>query len=122
MSSIIEKLGITPGHYETRGYNSQGCNHKGITTGHVDYSKDGFQSSAVFTESPEIKRIKDAAPEMLERDVKFMQFLDDFIAGCKIANDTGSESTANIIREAFDFTPDENATGLTWEQVREKIK
>jgi hypothetical protein len=57
VSDIIEKLGITPGHYERK------CKFKNVTSG-IELNDSDFE--AVFVESKEMKKLKDSAPEMLE--------------------------------------------------------
>lgn len=102
MNNIIEKLGITPGHYETRSFDTPGCNH------FVDYSKDGWQTSAVPVESQEMKHLKDCAPELLEA------LIEHAIHYEKVTS-VVPKKTVLIIEKC-------DPKHRTWEQIRELVK
>lgn len=108
--NIIEKLGIPPGHYETM--SRDGSFHDvppGVTTSVSVGGHDHFQSSAIFRESDEIKRIKDTAPEMLEALIEIGLSLEDSPGGWGYYNET----IQDVIKKA---------TGLEWEKIKELLK
>lgn len=119
---LFEALGITPGPWRTFLHNGNYM----ISGG--DKSKKQCFPVIILTSgydhnqpTEEDSKLMAAAPEMLVRDIKFVKAIEQFMAGCKIANDTGSFHTAKIILEMFDFTPDEKATGKTRHEIKELV-
>jgi len=61
-----------------------------------------------------------ALPDILERDIKFYDTL-IMIVCREIKNNEYGYQIAREIFDAYDFKPDEKATGKTWEEIKELI-
>lgn len=145
--SIIEKLGITPGPWESLTvdeYREAGKeseidiksvkrNFEDIT----DHSRivrsinEGWEIGVVTTfqpgeDGPDANLIA-AAPEMLERDIKFLRHLDGLKKSIiEDQEECGDDYSVLIdivdqIKDAFDFYPDEKATGKSWSEIKELL-
>ncbi len=62
-----------------------------------------------------------ASPEMLERDIKFREYLFNEIDKYIKLGDTGMVFALREVWKNFDFTVDEKATGKTWDEIKELI-
>jgi hypothetical protein len=59
-----------------------------------------------------------AAPEMLERDIKFEQAMWEMCDRLNSGEKLTASEVFNFLSHRWSFLPDEKATGKTWEQIK----
>ncbi len=100
----MDKLGITKGYKRDDGDN--------LIRHGVKYSDKKHHYSL------EEMLVVDAAPEMLERDIKFREYLFNEIDKYIKMGDTGMVYTLREVWRNFDFTIDEKATSKTCDEIK----
>ncbi len=116
--SFIEKLGITPAPWECDGAYLTGKDFK-VGEYIVDVHPFGMPNKT-YEQFADV-RVIETAPELLERDIKFLHAVESMKEKYKKLGDTGSFSIISEVMQNFSFKPDIKATGKSWEEIKELI-
>lgn len=126
MTGIIEKLGITPGPWRLSTNFVRDSFISGPTGNfkNIICQPPGAQKTyrnGEYAPWDNNKHLIAAAPEMLERDIKFLKTIENLSYDINKGFITNPMFLMRKIIESFDFSPDQKATGKSWEEIKELL-